>query len=214
MIQLIKSLKFFLISVLLLLFMTSCMLEKKYIDWNIIGTFTDGTEIVLKFRNQKEKIRSVKVKVNKRKSLEFFKYEVLCGVEHDSNFYVTVNQDVNSNVVEIYLFPRRNLLDLSDAYLVEAAPFIDFYFIEGYDEDKGKNYYIFSRDNEIKKQSIINPRFENLALVLENLDSDCAYYTDGEQKLLAPYNGYIIKSKNFDNYVFLSTLWGEFSFIP
>ena len=212
MIQLLKNLKIFWISVLFSALLSSCSINNNSVEWIIIGKIHDTSSIKLGFRQPKGNIRYVNAKIAKKREISVRPDETLCFIDHEASFNVTINDDKNTETFEIYVYPKRNVLEFDDYYLVDGSDNVDFYFIEFYDKERGKNYYIFSDDNRIEKQSYINEAIESYDTVLDNMISDCAYYTTNEQEMNFPYNGYIVKSKSSDRYVFLSTFWAEYTF--
>lgn len=205
-------LKNFLISFLLSMLLLSCSAAKKSIEWKIIGNIPKSELIEIGIKEKSGNIRYKELNIIKTQAIKFGNEEQLCSVEHDSNYCVMVNQDNNCDILEIYVYPSRNLSESSDSYVVEAIDMPVLYFIENYDETVGRNYYIFSRDNTIDKCKEIRDEIINIDDIMNSADGDVAYYNSGEQKIDVPYNGYILKSQNYGNYVFLSTLWGQYCF--
>ena len=80
------------------------------------------------------------------------------------------------------------------------------YFIEYYDENTGNNYYIFSKDNSVEKQSKINYTTNYLNELQELREKDIAYYNEDVQVLAYPYAGYVVRGRD-GTLLLLSTLW-------
>ncbi|AIW89624.1 hypothetical protein JO41_07325 [Treponema sp. OMZ 838] len=128
----------------------------------------------------------------------------LFSIEHDSKFCTKVISNINS--IDIYIFPNEVVKDNHGFYLLNEVKNVYAYFIEYYDENNGKNYYIFSKDNSIEKQSKINYTPNYLNELQELRDKDIAYYNEDVQVLAYPYAGYVVRGRD-GTLLLLSTLW-------
>ena len=128
----------------------------------------------------------------------------LFSVEHDSKFCTKVISNINS--IDIYIFPNEVVKDNNGFYLLNEVKNVYAYFIEYYDENTGKNYYIFSKDNSVEKQSKINCTTNYLNELQELRDKDIAYYNEDVQTLTYPYAGYVVRDRD-GTLLLLSTLW-------
>ena len=128
----------------------------------------------------------------------------LFSIEHDSKFCTKVISNINS--IDIYIFPNEIVKDNHGFYLLDEVKNVYAYFIEYYDENTEKNYYIFSKDNSIEKQSKINYTTNYLNELQELRDKDIAYYNEDVQALTYPYAGYVVRDRD-GTLLLLSTLW-------
>ena len=128
----------------------------------------------------------------------------LFSIEHDSKFCTKVISNINS--IDIYIFPNEVVKDNHGFYLLNEVKNVYAYFIEYYDENNGKNYYIFSKDNSVEKQSKINYTTNYLNELQELRDKDIAYYNEDVQVLAYPYAGYVVRGRD-GTLLLLSTLW-------
>ena len=128
----------------------------------------------------------------------------LFSIEHDSKFCTKVISNINS--IDIYIFPNEVVKDNHGFYLLDEVKNVYAYFIEYYDENTGKNYYIFSKDNSIEKQSKINYTTNYLNELQELREKDIAYYNEDVQVLAYPYAGYVVRGRD-GTLLLLSTLW-------
>lgn len=128
----------------------------------------------------------------------------LFRIEHDSKFCTKVISNING--IDIYIFPNEVVKDNHGFYLLNEVKNVYAYFIEYYDENTGKNYYIFSKDNSVEKQSKINYTTNYLNELQELRDKDIAYYNEDVQVLAYPYAGYVVRGRD-GTLLLLSTLW-------
>lgn len=210
-----RNFKYCLISLTVIL-CSSCSGKEKHIEWHLIGNVPNSGSITMGFgtNDPTASPRDYTVKINKTNSIKHLGTEdKLVSLEKPSDFCLMTNYDRRVfDILEIYIFPNRNLEEFDGFYMVEPADFPVLYFIEGYDDEAGKNYYIVSKDNKIEKPKAIMDGVRHPEEMLDSFEEDFAYYNSDKCPISEVYNGYIVKSKNFGNYVFLSTLWGRFVF--
>ena len=163
---------------------------------------------------QNGKVYQENLIVNETKTIRINPKDKMFWLDNDSSICAKIQQEKDSDVMEIYLYPCRNFIENEDSYVVEPADDDVYYYIELFDDVIGKNYMLISKDNVIDKKGVLNKLDGNLDDLLDSIDSDFAYYPVGNPSVALNYNGYIIKSKNYGNYVFLSTQWGEMSYMP
>lgn len=134
MIQNIKDLKCCLISLFVPILLLSCS-EKRTLEWHLVGNVQDYSVIEFGIKNNKGNEHFEKVQINKTKEIPMKSNERFCYISHDSNYCVMLNYDLRFfDVLEIYIFPNRNVTELADSYIVELADSsVLYYFVEGYD---------------------------------------------------------------------------------
>nr|WP_318706824.1 hypothetical protein [uncultured Treponema sp.] len=97
-----------------------------------------------------------------------------------------------------------------DSYVVGNANGVYAFYIEYYDSISEKNYYIFSKDNIIKKEAEIYYS-DNYFNELQKVDErDIGYYNEDIQPLGYPYAGYVVRD-HVGNLMLLSTLWDSYT---
>ena len=210
----IKNLFLSLISFIFIISFLSCSGEIKKIDWTLIADIPLSEKIVIGIRNENGNKRDKSLTINKTKLMRLKQNEKIFSLENDSSLCVILNQKKGFDVIEIYVYPCNNYTENETSYIVEPAENVEFYYIESFDYSIGKNYMIISRDNIIDKNAVMNEQQGNLEYLLKNFEADFLYYNADRQELALPYSGYIMKSKNFGDFVFLSSFWGQVSFIP
>ena len=178
MIQHIKNLKYYLISFCILLIFVSCDKETLYLEWHILGNISLNEKINLEFKSNNSFIQNYTVIVSNTSKIKINNNAFLYGVTHNSNFCVTVNAKKDSNIMEIYIYPRRKIDEDNDTYIVEKNEECMYYFIENYDINLERNYYIISKDNIITKhQEIYSNINEDM---FDSFSSDFAYYNSNQ----------------------------------
>jgi len=154
----------------------------------------------LQSRTYQKKITSNTKKIKLNVDSELFSFE------HNATFCTKIISTINT--IDIYIFPNETVKDDNSFYILSEAKNVYAYFIEYYDNNTGKNYYIFSKDNSIEKQSEIKDTKNYLSELQELGNTDIAYYNEDRQILAYPYAGYVVKDKN-KTLLLLSTLWDD-----
>ncbi len=208
-----KSLIFFLTSLTVM----GCFQAniKQTIEWINLANVPNGLKILLEYSNNNEKTVKRKLYVKQTSSFSIPEEYKLCSKSHSADFILKLYPNQKNNWgerLEIYLFPTRDIVETENSYIVKEQELICAYFIEGYNEDFKRGYYIFSKNNQIMKPKEICEGPLDLKKIIEELDSDYAIFNKEEQKLAQPYNGYVVKSKIDDSYLMLSTLWDKSTF--
>ena len=189
--------------VIIILMLFSCSFkETKQVNFYDYRIDDKNTVITLGFKLQ-GRMYQRKITSN-TKNIKLTVGSELFSIEHNSKFCRKVISDINS--IDIYIFPNEIVKDNNGLYLVDEAKNVYAYFIEYYDENTGKNYYIFSKDNSIEKQSEINYTTNYLDELQELRDKDIAYYNEDVQALSYPYGGYVVRGRD-GTLLLLSTLW-------
>ncbi|WP_210120874.1 hypothetical protein [Treponema parvum] len=206
MIRHIKNYRICLINIFVVIIISmlfSCSLkETKQVNFYDYRIDDKNTFIILGFKLQ-GRIYQRKITSN-TKNIKLNVGSELFSIEHDSEFCTKVISDVKS--IDIYIFPNEIVKDNNGLYLLAEAKNVYAYFIEYYDDNTGKNYYIFSKDNSIEKQSEINYAKNYLNELQTLRDKDIAYYNEDGQPLSYPYAGYVVRSRD-GTLLLLSTLW-------
>ena len=213
MFQHIKHLIISVISLAFILIFSSCSGKTLKIEWVLIGDVPVYENMQLGLLKQNGKVYQENLIVNETKTIRINPKDKMFWLDNDSSICAKIQQEKDSDVMEIYLYPCRNFIENEDSYVIEPADDV-YYYIELFDDVIGKNYMLISKDNVIDKKGVLNKFDENLDDLLDSIDSDFAYYPVGNPSVALNYNGYIVKSKNYGNYVFLSTQWGEMSYMP
>ena len=212
-----RHIKYLIISIISLAFIlsfSSCSGKAVKIEWVLIGGVPVYENMQLGLLKQNGKVYQENLIVNETKTIRINPKDKMFWLDNDSSICAKIQQEKDSDVMEIYLYPCRNFIENEDSYVVEPADDDVYYYIELFDDVIGKNYMLISKDNVIDKKGVLNKLDGNLDDLLDSIDSDFAYYPVGNPSVALNYNGYIIKSKNYGNYVFLSTQWGEMSYMP
>ncbi|MBR1911977.1 MAG: hypothetical protein IJ828_06435, partial [Treponema sp.] len=168
-------------------------------DYRLEG---NDTSISLGFKLQ-DKLYQRKISSN-TKSLRIIKGSEIFSVEHESSFCTKIISSNSS--IYVYIFPNGTVTSDYDSYIVSNAKGVYAFFIECSDSAARKNYYIFSKDTVIKKETEINYSENYLDKLQELGDNDIGFYNDDMQPLGYPYAGYVIQDSN-GNFLLLSTLW-------
>ena len=184
------------------------------IEWVLIGDVPASMKIDVDIRKENRTIQKKSLSIGKTKSIQLKENETISGLEHDSSLCVMIKHEKYSDVMEIYVYPSWNYIEKDDSYVIAPVGMDVYYYMESFDETVGRNILLISKDNVIDKKGVLNKFDENLDDLLDSIDSDFAYYPVGNPSVALNYNGYIVKSKNYGNYVFLSTQWGEMSYMP
>lgn len=212
-----QRIKHLILSTVILAFIlsfSSCSGKSVKIEWVLIGGVPVYENMQLGLLNQNGKVYQENLIVNETKTIRINPKDKMFWLDNDSSICAKIQQEKDSDVMEIYLYPCRNFIENEDSYVIEPADDDVYYYIELFDDVIGKNYMLISKDNVIDKKGVLNRFDENLDDLLDSIDSDFAYYPVGSPSVALNYNGYIVKSKNYGNYVFLSTQWGEMSYMP
>lgn len=209
MMQLIKSYKIYLISVLLIfvcLILSNCC-DTEYISITLYDYRLDSNDIsfTLGFK-LKDKIYQRKISSN-TKSVRIKKGCEIFSVEHATTFCTKLISSNSS--IYVYVFPNGTVKSDYDSYIISDAKGVYAFFIEYYDSVDKRNYYIFSKDTVIKKETEIHYS-ENYLDKLQDLgNNDIGYYNEDMQPLDYPYAGYVIQDST-GNFLLLSTLWDNY----
>ncbi len=214
MFQRIKNLIISIISLAFIISFSSCSGKTLKIEWVLIGDVPATENMELGLLKPNGKVRLENLIINETKTLRIDSKDKLFCLDGDSSVCSKIQRKNDSDVMEIYLYPCRNYIENEDTYVIEPADEDVYYYIELFDDDIGKKYMLISKDNVIDKKGVLNKFDENIDDLLDSIDSDFAYYPVGSPSVALNYNGYIVKSKNYGNYVFLSTQWGEMSYMP
>ncbi|MBR6155216.1 MAG: hypothetical protein IKQ43_12350 [Treponema sp.] len=212
-----QRIKHLILSTVILAFIisfSSCSGKAVKIEWVLIGDVPASMKIDVDIRKENRTIQKKSLSIGKTKSVQLKENETISGLEHDSSLCVMIKHEKYSDVMEIYVYPSWNYIEKDDSYVIAPVGMDVYYYMESFDETVGRNILLISKDNVIEKKAVSNKLDGNLDDLLDSVDYDFAYYINDEQPLAMPYNGYIVKSKNYGNYVFLSTLWGQYSFTP
>ncbi len=212
-----QRIKHLILSTLILAFIlsfSSCSGKSVKIEWVLIGDVPVYENMQLGLLKQNGKVYQENLIVNETKTIRINPKDKMFWLDNDSSICAKIQQEKDSDVMEIYLYPCRNYIENEDTYVIDPADDDVYYYIELFDDVIGKNYMLISKDNVIDKKGVLNKFDENLDDLLDSIDSDFAYYPVGSPSVALNYNGYIVKSKNYRNYVFLSTQWEEMSYMP
>ena len=212
-----QRIKHLILSTVILAFIlsfSSCSGKSVKIEWVLIGGVPVYENMQLGLLKQNGKVYQENLIVNETKTIRINPKDKMFWLDNDSSICAKIQQEKDSDVMEIYLYPCRNFIENEDSYVIEPADDDVYYYIELFDDVIGKNYMLISKDNVIDKKGVLNKLDGNLDDLLDSIDSDFAYYPVGNPSVALNYNGYIVKSKNYGNYVFLSTQWGEMSYMP
>ncbi len=210
MIQYIKNYKIYLISVFLSIvcfMLCNCSnTERKSIIFHDYRINKDYVRISLCFNLQNKLYK--KVISSNTKSVNILSSSELCCVEQESSFCSKII--FNEDNIHVYLFPNEIVKNEDDSYVVGNANGVYAFYIEYYDSISEKNYYIFSKDNIIKKEAEIYYS-DNYFNELQKVDErDIGYYNEDIQPLGYPYAGYVVRD-HVGNLMLLSTLWDSYT---
>lgn len=188
-------------------FLSNCSdTEYKSITLNDYRFDKDDTSITLGFKLQ-NKIYQRKIDTQ-TKSISIIRSSELFSVEHDSSFCTKIQ--LSNNNIHIYFFPNSIVTDNHNSYEISDAMGVYAFFIEYYDSVAERNYYIFSKDKIIQKETEINNSGNYLEKLQELGDKDIGFYNEDTQSLSYPYAGYVIKDSD-GKFQLLSTLWDNYT---
>lgn len=202
----LRNYRVFLISIILLLFLCVFLIHiQTEIIQVVLYDIRSDTNDVCVFLEFKANNNIYRKKITeKTKKIRLKKSSELYSVEHDNLIATKVLS--GNNTYEIYIFPNKSVIEQENSYLVKEAQSVYAYFVEYYDYEKERNYYIFSKDNIIDKKSFIS--YENTSFDLLNKlqEEDLLFYNEDTQVLSFPYAGYVIKDEE-NNFILLSDFW-------
>lgn len=202
----LRNYRIFLISLILLFFLCISLIhiqtEIMQVVLYDIRSNTNDVCVFLEFKSKKDIYR--KKITEKTKKIRLRKGSELYSVEHDNLFSTKVVP--GNNTCDIYIFPNAPVIDQNNFFLVKEAQGVYAYFIEYYDNIKERNYYIFSNDNKIYKNSLMSDDNTSLNILYKLQEEDLLFYNEDTQVLSSPYAGYVIKDQN-NKLILLSNLW-------
>lgn len=202
----LRNYRVFLISIILLLFLCVFLIHiQTEIIQVVLYDIRSDTNDVCVFLEFKANNNIYRKKITeKTKKIRLKKSSELYSVEHDNLISTKVLS--GNNTYEIYIFPNESVIEQENSYLVKEVQSVYAYFVEYYDYEKERNYYIFSKDNIIDKKSFISDENTSFDLLNKLQEEDLLFYNEDTQVLSFPYAGYVIKDEE-NNFILLSDFW-------
>lgn len=200
------------ISIVILL--TGCSTKQYEINWNVFSnTDVESTKLSLMFSNsprgqQQKKYRlkpNVTRKMSVPKSFSFRSYEQTLDV------HVVYNPDLGNlpdgGIIEVYLF-NPDVVKINDTQYKLTSDEKAFAYFVNFSFD-GKYYYVVSKDNILNIDMSNIKTIKKVSDMLEECSQCDGTYFDlsltnkGGNSYPDYWGGYIIKSKNYGNFLWL-----------
>jgi len=198
----------------IVLFLTSCTVKQYDIEWNVFSNIdVDSIELSLMFSNsprgqQQKRFRLIPNNTKKIKVSNEFKFG---SYEQTMNVHVVYNPDVymlpDGGIIEVYLFNPNVIKNSEVQYTITSddnafAYFVDFFL-------DGKYYYVVSKDNVLNIDMSNIQNTKSISDILEESSQyDVTYFNQsrtakGNNRYPDYWGGYIVKSKNYGNLIWL-----------